>query len=122
MPTPNLHWQRADGTDTAHRLTQSRNQQLPGSWHPSGKVLAFEEVNPETQSGLMILPMDGGGASNWRPGVARAFANTHLELHPNGRRVAIHPADPPVGASGDHVTLILNFSDEIRRLGPGAKP
>ena len=46
--TPNLFWQRADGAGEIQRLTDSKNQQIPGSWHPSGKFLAFTEQNPQT--------------------------------------------------------------------------
>ena len=47
--TPNLYWQRADGTGDAQRLTESKNPQQPGSWHPSGKFLAFEETRPANE-------------------------------------------------------------------------
>ena len=68
---PNLYWQRADGTGDAQRLTESKNAQLPASWHPSGKFLAFEEQNPQTNFDLMILPMEGDEASGWKPGNPR---------------------------------------------------
>jgi len=38
----NLYWQRADGTGDAERLTESKNPQWPTSWHPAGKLLAFQ--------------------------------------------------------------------------------
>ena len=53
----NLYLQRADGTGSAERLTRSPNAQRPGSWHPSGRYLAFEEVVPPGQSDVMILPI-----------------------------------------------------------------
>ena len=68
--TPNLYWQRADGTGDAQRLTVSTSPQEPGSWHPSGKFLAFEEDRK-----LMILPMEGDEASGWRPGTPYPFSN-----------------------------------------------
>ena len=46
--TLNLYWQRADGTGEVQRLTESKNNQYPTSWHPSGKFLAFDEANPQT--------------------------------------------------------------------------
>ena len=57
--TLNLWWQRADGAGDASRLTDSRNPQKPGSWHPSGRFLAFEELNPRTGSDVMLLEIDG---------------------------------------------------------------
>jgi len=73
--TPNLYWQRADGTGDAQRLTESKNPQVPASWHPSGKFLAFEEINPQTGFDLMILPMEGDEASGWKPGKPTVFLN-----------------------------------------------
>ncbi len=43
---PTLYWQRADGTGEIQRLTDSKNQQAPGSWHPSGKFFAYSETEP----------------------------------------------------------------------------
>ncbi len=40
----NLFWVRADGSSAPERLTTSANQQTPGSWHPSGRFLAFTEI------------------------------------------------------------------------------
>jgi len=40
-----------------------------------------------------------------------------FDLHPDGERFAIAPvADTPDGAKQDHVTLIFNFFDELRRI------
>ena len=58
------------GPATRERLTESKNPQQPASWHPSGKFLAFDEVNPTTSWDLMILPMEGDEASGWKPGTA----------------------------------------------------
>jgi eukaryotic-like serine/threonine-protein kinase len=85
---PNLYWQRADGTGDAQRLTVSTNPQEPGSWHPSGKFLAFEENRK-----LMILPMDGDETSGWKPGTPYpfsndAFASTEPMFSPDGRWLA----------------------------------
>ena len=37
----NLYWVNADGTGEVTRLTDSPDNQVPWSWHPSGKFLAF---------------------------------------------------------------------------------
>jgi serine/threonine-protein kinase len=73
--TPNLYWQNADGTGEAQRLTESKNPQRPASWHPSGRFLAFEEQNPETNWDLMLLPMEGDDMSGWKPGKPTVFLN-----------------------------------------------
>jgi serine/threonine-protein kinase len=86
--TLNLYWQRADGTGDAQRLTESKNAQRPGSWHPSGKFLAFEENRK-----LMILPMEGDETSGWKPGKPYAFSNSPSNgsepmFSPDGRWLA----------------------------------
>ena len=72
----NLYWQRADGTGDAQRLTESKHFQYPGSWHPSGRFLAFYEQNPTTNWDLMILPMEGDDVSGWKPGKPFVFLNS----------------------------------------------
>jgi serine/threonine-protein kinase len=91
--TSNLYWQRADGTGDVQRLTDSKNLQYPGSWHPNGKFLAFQETNPQTNSDLMILPMEGDEASGWKPGKATVFLNSPFVeqepmFSPDGRWLA----------------------------------
>src|SRR5439155_10740439 len=90
---PNLYWQHADGTGEVQRLTESPHQQLPGSWHPSGKYLAFYETNPQTGNDIMILPMEGDEVSGWKPGTPTAFLNTPTDeqepmFSPDGRWLA----------------------------------
>jgi Protein kinase domain/WD40-like Beta Propeller Repeat len=81
--TLNLYVQRADGIGEAQRLTESTNVQQPGSWHPSGKFLAFEETTPQTKIDIMILPVEGDSASGWKPGKPRVFLNgPHVEAEP----------------------------------------
>jgi serine/threonine protein kinase/Tol biopolymer transport system component len=91
--TPNLYWQRADGTGAAQRLTESKNPQQPASWHPSGTFLAFEEQHPTTKGDLMILTMEGDEASGWKPGTPTVFLNSPFEerepmFSPDGRWLA----------------------------------
>ncbi len=80
--TGNLYWQRADGTGEAERLTESKNLQVPMSWHPSGKFLAFAEDNAQTSFDILILPLTGDEASGWKPGKPTVFLNgPFLEAH-----------------------------------------
>ena len=73
----NLYWQLVNGTTTdVRRLTESTHAQLPASWDPSGRLLAFSERNPVTDSDLMILPMEGDESSGWKTGTPRVFLNT----------------------------------------------
>ena len=93
----NLYWVNADGTGDVTRLTDSSYGQLPNSWHPSGKFLAFSEQNTAqnapTGFDLMILPMDGDAAKGWTPKTPTAFlATPGTELvgmfSPDGRWIA----------------------------------
>ena len=91
--TPNLSWQRADGSGDATRLTTSPNAQLLGSWHPSGRVLAFQENRPQTGFDLLILPVEGDEASGWKPGTPTVFlsgpsAEQQPRFSPDGRWLA----------------------------------
>jgi eukaryotic-like serine/threonine-protein kinase len=113
--TPNLYWQRVDGTGEAQRLTESRNLQQAASWHPSGKFLAFEEQNPQTNSDLMILPMEGDEASGWKPGKPTVFLNSSFAEHdpmfsPDGRWLAYSSNE-----SGRNEVYVRPFP------GPGGK-
>jgi serine/threonine-protein kinase len=74
--TSNLYWQRADGSGEAQRLTSSTNRQLPASWDPSGKFLAFVEVTAATDADLMILSMEGDEASGWKPRQPTVFLDS----------------------------------------------
>lgn len=63
------------------------------SWDPSGKFLAFEELNPQTGSDIMILPMEGSEAAGWKPGKPFAFLNSPSNermpmFSPDGRWLA----------------------------------
>jgi serine/threonine-protein kinase len=72
----NLYWQRANGTGDAQRLTHSEYPQSAASWHPSGKILAFQETRPQTSADLMYVRVEGDEVTGWRPGPATAFLNT----------------------------------------------
>ena len=92
----NLYWQRADGGGEATALTESANDQYAGSWHPSGKFLAFLELNQQAtpaSSDLMVLQVDGSEATGWKPGTPTAFLKTPQNestpaFSPDGRWIA----------------------------------
>jgi serine/threonine-protein kinase len=113
--TLNLYWQRADGTGSVQRLTESKNQQWPASWHPSGRFLAFQELNLQTGADLMILPMEGDEASGWKPGKATVFLNGPVGerepmFSPDGRWLAYDSIE-----SGTREVYVRPFP------GPGGK-
>ena len=113
--TDNLYWQRADRPDEPQRLTHSRNPQLPGSWHPSGAFLVFEERLPATQEDLMILRVKGDENSGWMPGQPTVFLSTAASereptFSPDGRWVAYSSNE-----SGRYEVYVRPFP------GPGEK-
>jgi Tol biopolymer transport system component len=88
-----LWWQRADGTGDAEQLTESNVTHLAGSWHPSGKYLAFQEQSRQTGQDVMILPMEGDETSGWKPGKPTVFLNGPFNevepmFSPDGRWLA----------------------------------
>ena len=72
----NLYWKRADNTGGIQRLTTSDVNQFPGSWHPSGKYLAFSQQSARTNPDIWILPMEGDEQSGWKPGTPAVFLNS----------------------------------------------
>jgi serine/threonine-protein kinase len=89
----NLYWQRADGTGEVQRLTESSNPQMPSSFHPSGKYLAFFEASAKVSNDLMILPIEGDETSGWKPGKPSVFLSTPANeqepmFSPDGRWIA----------------------------------
>ena len=71
----NLYWRRADGTGNAQRLTENQNLQFPRSWHPNGRILAFEQQRSPTNWDVWVLPLLGDDASGWTPGRPTAFVS-----------------------------------------------
>jgi serine/threonine protein kinase/Tol biopolymer transport system component len=88
-----LYWVRADETGEPQRLTTSRAGAYPGSWHPSGRFLAYAEWHVRNGMDLMILPMDGDENRGWKPGKPYAFLATPFveedpQFSPDGRWIA----------------------------------
>ena len=115
--TPNLYWQRADGTGEAQRLTESSIRQFPTSWHPTGRFLAYIEESPRNvfDFDIMILPMEGDEISGWKPGKPTVFLDTPFRdsgtaFSPDGRWLAYHSNE-----SGPQEVYVRPFP------GPGAK-
>jgi serine/threonine-protein kinase len=114
-PNQNIYWKRADGTGDMQRLTNGPNAQVPVSWHPSGKYLAFYESNLMTGNDLMILPIEGDEASGWKPGKPTPFLNTpanerEAAFSPDGRWLAYESTE-----SGRYEVYVRPFP------GPGGK-
>jgi hypothetical protein len=75
----------------------------------------------------MVVPYVAQGDS-FRVGKARVWSDVSLvsqaadrtfDLHPDGRRFVVVQAIAGKGESRpDHLTLVSNFGDELRRLAP----
>ena len=66
--------------------------QTPGSWHPNGKVLAFEEQTP-SHFNVMLLAIEGDEASGWTPGRPTTLLSADFDqrapaFSPDGRWLA----------------------------------
>ena len=78
-----LYWTRADGTGEVERLTESPVGEVPFSWHPDGKFLAYEQRPSSGRPDVFILPMEGDEASGWRPGEPAPFLDkSYAERQP----------------------------------------
>jgi len=54
-----LFWALSDGTGPAERLAETRHPQIPSSWSPDGRFLAYTEFHPSTGADIWILPRTG---------------------------------------------------------------
>ena len=107
-PISNLYVQSADGTGTAIRLTNSKKEQQPASWHPSGKFLMFEETDPQGNVDLMVLDVDGSDRPGWVPGEPRVYVSDpgrqwDAAFSPDGRWVAYASGESGAGSAEIYV-------------------
>jgi hypothetical protein len=57
----------------------------------------------------------------WSPGRVSFWGGfRNFDLHPDGQRFAVLKPVDESDESGDHVVLVQNFFDELRRLAPAA--
>jgi serine/threonine-protein kinase len=90
---PNLYWIRADGAGEAVRLTQSKNFQVPFSFSPDGKRLAFAELDRQTNGALWTLPLGEMESDHPKPGkpepfLVAPFSELGPMISPDGRWLA----------------------------------
>jgi hypothetical protein len=50
--------------------------QIPGTFHPNGKFLAYSETNYQGDGDILILPIEGDEASGFKPGTPTVFLRT----------------------------------------------
>ena len=113
--TPNLYWMRADGAGDAVRLAESDHIQIPYSFSPDGKRLAFHEITPDTEADLWTVPMQEPTSDDPKPGKPEPFLVTKFVerapmFSPDGRWLAY-----TTNESGAIQVYVRRFP------GPGAK-
>ena len=94
-------------------------------WSRTRHELFF--VSPDQH--IMMVPYTVEGDS-FRAGKPQPWTNVRfvarqrqrsVDLHPDGDRFAIAAADAAAPTKQDKVVLILNFFDELTRVGAGAR-
>ena len=106
-----MFWTRSDGAGKPQPLTQSKNLQVPWSFTPDGKRLAFHESNPEPglTSGPFLWRATARGCG---PGSRRSFLQTpfderHPSFSPDGRWLAYSSDE-----SGTYQVYVRAFPDK----------
>ena len=82
----NLYKRSVDGSEEAERLATSAFAQIPTSWAPDGKTLAFHESRDETGDDIFVLSLDGDRRP--QPLVAGRANESLAKFSPNGRWIA----------------------------------
>ncbi|MGH9660212.1 MAG: hypothetical protein ACRD96_16805 [Bryobacteraceae bacterium] len=84
---PGIYWQRADGADTAERLTtpEPGTSHIPESWSPKGDRLSFSAITVSNASLWMVSLQDKKAAPF---GEVRSSLPLNSAFSPDGRWVA----------------------------------
>ena len=91
-----IYWTRADGTGSPFRLTGNNIRKFPSSWHPGGKVLAFEQFNSGTSGNTystFAITIQGDEKQGWKSGeikplLTSAFTEWEPSFSPDGNWLA----------------------------------
>jgi Tol biopolymer transport system component len=87
-----IFWTRAAGTGHPEPLIESKNSQLPWSFTPDGRRLAFIEIDPATGADIWTVAVEDTG-SGLRAGKPEVFLHTPFQARtpmfsPDGRWLA----------------------------------
>ncbi len=129
--TRNLYWQRADGTGDVKRLTDSDVQQFPGLWDPTGDCWYSKPVLNPTGAPFRSCEWRattrsvGNRISRSRLCAPHSINSSPAFLvmesgSPTSRMSQAVP-DASTETADDHVTIVFNFFDELRRLAPSQR-
>jgi serine/threonine-protein kinase len=82
----NIFWTPADGSGTAERLLESDFDEVPSSWSPDGRMLAFTEYHPDTGADIWVVAIRGDREP--RPFLRTPFNEWGAMFSPDGRWLA----------------------------------
>jgi len=78
-----IEWLRADGSGAGQRLFESKTNVLPYSFSPDGRLMAYAELTPETQTDIWTMPLDLTNPDHPKAGKPEIFLRTPAnEFHP----------------------------------------
>ncbi len=83
---PNLFWKTTTGNGIVEQLLFSNQHQDPGSFSPDGKILAYTELNSETNWDIWLLQMENKNKSETF--LQTNFNEYHPMISPDGRWIA----------------------------------
>ena len=98
------------------RLTETKNRKFPTSWHPGGKLLAFDQtISSGVGLNISTITIDGNEKSGWKPGEPKPlwgspFLEENSSFSPDGRWLAYESNE-----TGDFDVYVRPFP------GPGGK-
>jgi eukaryotic-like serine/threonine-protein kinase len=103
-----LYWRPADGSGSEERLIGAGNNDMPSSWSPDGKELAFTEISPATGFDIWTLPLESDHKA--RLLLRTPFNESWAQFSPDGRWLAYESDE-----SGGNQIYLQAYR------GPGAK-
>jgi serine/threonine-protein kinase len=131
-----MSWTRADGSGQAQPLTQSKNVQIPFSFSPDGKWLAYSELDTASGAQIWTLPVEDNGGQ-LRPGKPELFHSTQFNdagavFSPDGKWLAyqsnytgrpevVVAAFPAPATGQESIWRISNTGGQIPAWLPGSQ-
>ncbi len=82
----NLYWRWADGSGETEEILVSENEKQPTSWSPDGRILAFEERDPDTGWNIAYVTLEGDRTPTYL--VSTPFNEQSPMISPDGRWLA----------------------------------
>jgi eukaryotic-like serine/threonine-protein kinase len=136
-PNGGMSWTRADGSGEPQPLTQSKSVQIPSSFSPDGKRLAYSEIDTVSRGPqIWTLPVEDT-EGQLRPGKPELFRSTQFNdagavFSPDGRWLAFQSNDsgrpdvvvrafPAPAAAQERIWRISNSDGQIPAWLPNSQ-